>query len=139
MSTPYKDDENVDDSPTDELPVLSEMDVVEDFERTSVFLALEDKARHPTLAEWAPDDQDPAARRLRAADALPVDDTEDSADTARRLAFLPDAEALEARLAELTARCSRSDAALTDKDATIASLEERLEATRRAVVRRDET
>jgi hypothetical protein len=143
MKRNHRDDDLLDNSPTDELPVLSELDVVDDFERTSVFVALDEydaTGEHRPLragaGEDTPDDgdalyRDPTGRF--AATGTAAAGASSNAQDARRL------EILEARVVELTALAAQTSAQLADKDATIASLEERLTATRDAVSRRDET
>lgn len=118
-------DEPVDDeSPTDELPVLTELDVV-DLDAGRIEL--------PPGAFAAEDDR------------LADDDTAYPLSPVERVATpedLPEIEPLpesDEELAFLRRRIQLLEATLEDKDEEIASLAERLKATRDAVERRDQT
>ena len=115
-----KQDEPLDESPTDELPVLTELDVVE-LDVGSVLASPDDTL---FLAGDADDEPAAATGRFPRPDELP--DVEP----------LPEAD-------EETAFVRRQvlllEAGADDKEAEIASLAERLRATREAVARRDET
>jgi hypothetical protein len=105
-----------DESPTDELPILTEVDVV-DLD-ASVILP---PPRESAVGE--PDDVPPGPRfplPSELPDVEPLPDGDDELAFARRQIVL-------------------LEATLDDKDAEIASLAERLRATREAVERRDET
>ncbi len=102
------DDELLDASPTDELPVLTEHDVVDDEESTRLFAALvDDTGRHEAVRVESDGTEVLATPRVEGEGA-----------------------GLERRLTEQTQL-------LADRAATIASLEERLAATREAIRRRE--
>lgn len=113
-------DEPLDESPTDELPVLTELDVVE-LDAGPIPPATEDDAFFAS-----DEDDDPRAEtgRFPLPEALP--EIEPFPESDEELAFLR-------RHLQLL------KAILDDKDAEIATLSEQLRATRIAVERRDET
>ncbi|HEX6994109.1 MAG TPA: FHA domain-containing protein [Gammaproteobacteria bacterium] len=117
--TNLNQDEPLDESPTDELPVLTELDVVE-LGADPIVLAPDDD-RFPASDD---DDMSFATGRFAPPDDLP--EIEPFPEPDEELAFVR-------RQVQLL------EAILDDKDAEIASLAERLRATRDAVERRDET
>jgi chromosome segregation ATPase len=122
-----------DDCPTDELPVLTELDVVEDPSGTiEIGAFVDDTARHARARDGVVDDT------ARHAAALAAGASDDSGRLPVARGALPRGPAGDeaSEPSEHAARAAR-DAQIADKDATIASLEERLTATRNAVTRRD--
>ena len=109
-------DDQDDDSPTDELPILAERDAI-DLESSSILTLADDGGAVPAGAPSS-------TGRFPLPDGLP--EVEPFSE--------PEADA-----ASLQKRILLLEATVEDKDAEIASLAERLKATREAVARRDET
>ncbi|MFO7285528.1 MAG: hypothetical protein C0P79_001645 [Gammaproteobacteria bacterium] len=117
----HKEEPLPDTSPTDELPVLTEQDVVHFPTGTHLATA-------PVAAPDLPQQGSHAEDSLLDA-------------TTTLLRAVPDRSAPEERdrVAALEARLAELEAELEDRNALIVSLEERLRATRAAVARRDES
>lgn len=146
-----------DGSPTDELPVLSEDDVVELGGSASLTAALPDARPDDLGGRAAPPTAGNGAMRKamsaetadvlspgRGASAADADGDEDDlalTDSFRITVELPTAAGVAQGdyAAQLETRAAELEALLEDRDAQIASLDERLRATRAAVGRREET
>lgn len=114
-------DEPLDESPTDELPVLTEIDVVE-LDASAIMPAPQDDEL--VLPAGTDEDLTAGTGRFPLPDDLP--DVEPFPESDEELAFL-------------RRKVLLLEATLDDKEAENASLAERLRATREAVERRDET
>lgn len=125
-----------DDSPTEELPILTEQDAV-------------DATSPMQRPEWpgasvvdAPSSREPLPRHAESAADIEATGSffmigEGTNDEATEAPFPATAD-VEARLARLTGRIADLEALVADKDTMIASLDERLRATRDAVARRED-